>query len=752
MLVKGRIVNYIRKRDKNGEALFIFTSDASNGYKRFTALCKGKVPDVVPAVPMLMEFAAESISQIRKIDFKEYRAYVSGKKGVDVGIANQLLNAAINFNDENYAESILISVKGISKLTARRILTAVNGDICKLSGLWDNAEFWKNLKGSKRYLPALKEKVEVMLGKEKLYRDYSRYGIGYPQIDILFTLYGAEAENRLRENPYMALDKLDLDFQVADNLARDIGFSYLDHKRICAMVCHVLRKNEQQGNTCMYYRNFFKACAQMHSKSAWPQDIVSPFYILTVVSKMNGVYIRDGYFGFMSTLLMETRIAYKLQELRNAPSDLCSDDAEFLRLNDTYNADQIKFLQTFDKSSVTLLLGRGGTGKTHTICGAINLFKKRYPDGIIKLCAPTARAAGVLKERTGHNSSTIHVMLGITPSTYGQEDVQPLDAQMVVVDEMSMVDTKLMSYLLYAIKPGTKLILCGDPDQLESVGCGSVLRDIIKANVVPAVVLHQVMRQHEGSAIIENCDRILDGVYRMAENQHFHFRQCVTDQEAFAYLKSCYYGDSHNVQILTTTRKGPVGSVALNEIFKDDAQEGIWLNNVHYKTGDKVIFTRNNYSAGYCNGDIGFVKEATNPIMIWKQGEGKIITVSQEDSSDLEHADAITIHKSQGSEYRKTYIILPEDPITLLTRNMINTAISRAREDVELIVVGNALRIAASNVQKKERTTMLGVLLNVEDAEYTSLPQEAAGTAEEPVDTQNGGRSIYVPNIANSNG
>lgn len=339
MLVKGRIVNYIIERDESGEALFIFTSDANDEYGRFTALCKGKVPDVVPAVPMLFEFAAEYVNQIKKIDFREYRAYVSGKKGVDVKTANQLVSAAIDFNDENYTAAILTSVKGISTLTASRILEAVDGNIYKLSDLWDNAEFWKKFRGSKRYLPALKEKIEVMLGKEKLYREYSRYGVGYPQIDRLFTLYGAEAEKRLRENPYQTLDKLNLDFQVADSLAYNIGFSHLDHKRIRAMIWHVLRDNEQHGNTCMNHSGFFNACARMHGKSAWAQDILSPFYILTVVSKMDRVYARNGFFGFMSTLSMETNIAYRLKKLRDTPSELYSGDEEFARLQGTYNED-----------------------------------------------------------------------------------------------------------------------------------------------------------------------------------------------------------------------------------------------------------------------------------------------------------------------------------------------------------------------------------------------------------------------------
>lgn len=336
--------------------------------------------------------------------------------------------------------------------------------------------------------------------------------------------------------------------------------------------------------------------------------------------------------------------------------------------------------------------------------------KAKKPKEEIRLCAPTARAAGVLKEHSGHESSTMHIMLELNPympDDAGRNEENPLDADFIVVDEMSIVDTELMYHLLKAIKSGAKLILSGDPDQLESVGCGAVLRDLINSNKIPKIKLKKIMRQSEGSAVIDNCGKILAGRYDFIENDAFKIRNCKSGDEAKAYLKSCYTGDPHRTQILSTTKKGTVGTMSLNHDFEDIEQPGVWFHNSHFKLGDKVVFTKNNYDAGYCNGDIGFVETIEAPIQIKKQGEDKTIEINRDTAMDMEHADAITIHKSQGSEYDNVYIMLPDKPLSLLTRNMVNTAISRARKCVTLITINDALAIAASNKCKRNRITRL---------------------------------------------
>lgn len=714
IVVKGRIVDFLSDRNQNGYAEFIFKSDYDKNCPRFNAICSGNIPDVVPGVPIKVEIPVDSIDDITKVDFYESKIEKITQTIKDKYM-NRVAYACIDYNDENYARKILISVKGISNKTADRILEAVDGNIEKLSDLWNDQNFWKTLRGSKRYLENLKNTVGSMLEKEVLFKKYQKYGIGYPQIDVLSAMFGLEAEDKLCANPYSVLYKLDLDFQVADNLAKDLGFHYLSEKRIIAMIYQVLKENESCGNTAMRQDMFYVNCAKMHSMSAWKNDVVSPYYILSIASKMRSIYYEEGLVGFMSTMEKEADIAYHLNRLMSTSTDMGTPASVFEEIRDKYNKEQYEFLKSFDHNSVTILLGRGGTGKTHTICGAIDLFKRRHPNEKIQLCAPTARAAGVLKEHSRHDASTIHIMLGLHPyegydneEKDDKEEREPqLEAKLIVVDEISMVDTDLMYHILKAVKSGSKLILSGDPDQLESVGCGAVLADMIDSGVVPKIKLNKIMRQNEGSAVIDNCGKILSGKYDFIENELFKVRKCESEQEALAYLKTCYDGDSKHMQILSTTRKGHIGTMSLNKEFEDTSKEGIWLHGDHFKIGDKVIFTKNNYEKEYCNGDIGFLETISMPLKVRMQCEDKIIEIEKENVTDVEHAECITIHKSQGSEYKKVYIMLPDTPKTLLTRNMVNTAISRAREEVILVTVKDSLKIAASNRYKHKRLTRL---------------------------------------------
>lgn len=709
IVVNGRIIDFLVDRDATGYAEFLFKSDYDKDHPRFEAICKGNIPDVVPGVPMKMEFYEEDVTDIRKINFRELKITKLTRETKDQYM-NKVAYACINYKDEEYARSVLVKIKGISDKTATKILDAVDGNLEQLSSLWNDTQFWKNIRGSKRWLEELKSSVGSMMSKDYLVRQYKRYGLGYPQVDMLIAMYDTEAEDKLCKNPYSVLYKLGLDFQVADNLAKDLDFNYLSTERVKAIVYQVLNDNESRGNTAMQMRDFYIQCAMIHRMSAWKNYVVSPYCILAVMSVMSNVYCENGLIGYIQTLDKEIDIAFQLQRLCACDTDMKIKEATFDNIKDKFNKEQMEFLHAFTKNSVTILLGRGGTGKTHTICGAISLFQQKYPKENIRLCAPTARAAGVLKEHSGHESSTIHIMLELNPYNTegaGKNEDSPLEEKLIIVDEMSMVDTELMYHLMKAVKSGSKLILSGDPDQLESVGCGDVLRDLIQSEMIPKVKLKKIMRQSEGSAIIDNCGKTLSGRYDFIENDTFTVRKCKTEEEARAYLKSCYDNDPLHSQILSTTKKGLVGTMSLNTEFEDTDHEGIWMHGDYFKTGDKVIFTKNNYDSGYCNGDIGFIETVQQPIRVRKQGEDKIIEVSRDESMDMEHADVITIHKSQGSEYQNVYIILPDKPKSLLNRNMVNTAISRARKNVVLITVNDALQVAVSNKYKQRRVTRL---------------------------------------------
>ena len=712
VLVEGRIVDFLLRRNKDtGYAEFIFGSDNMEDIPRFTAFCCGNIPDVEPGVAIKAEFQAEKPEDIIKIDLRKNPPDKITREMKQDNM-NRLMYVSINYQDEQMAIKLLSGIKGISERAAGKILDAVDGDIGCLVEHWEDAEFWKGFRNPQRYITALKDGIEKILELDNLVKKYGKFGVGYPQAGVLVSTYGAEAEERLCKNPYGAFHVADIGFQAADYLAKNLEMSYLSRERIRSIILSVLENNEESGNTAMNERDFYLRCAAMYRYSAWKNDGIPPYFLLAAFSQMSSIYEEKELIGFTSTMEKEDSIAMNLRRLSSQDSDMRCSESDFANFQDRYNKEQMEFLRAFAKNSVVVLLGRGGTGKTYSICGAIELFQSKHPKEKIRLCAPTARAAGVLKEHSGYPSSTIHVMLELAPyaaeNKAGKNEDSPLDEYMIVVDEMSMVDTDLMFHLLKAIKNGAKLILSGDPDQLESVGCGAVLRDIINSGVFPVIKLKQIMRQDEDSPIVNNCGRILSGRSRLIENDQFRIRNCETEEEARDFLMSCYEGDPKHTQIITTTKKGPAGTASINRLLEKTDGERRYLRGNYYVEGDKVIFTRNNYDVGYCNGDIGFITSIFPNVEIeLDDGSGKKIEIDEDFASDIDHADAITIHKSQGSEYDKVYILLPDKPASLLTRNMVNTAISRAKKEVVLITVGQSLQEAVSNRYKRRRVTRL---------------------------------------------
>lgn len=249
VIVEGKIVDFLIHRNGNtGYAEFIFASDHMEDIPRFTAFCCGNIPDVVAGVPIKVEFEAESPGDILTVDLKRD---IPDKITYEMKQSrmNRLLFVCINFRDETYARKLLKGIKGISDKTASKILDALDGDLSNLSGHWDDEEFWKGLRGSHKYINALREGIGSILEQDSLVKKYGRYGVGYPQAGIILSTYGKEAEDKLCGDPYRTLRTADVGFQAADNLAKDLGMSYLSKERLRSIIWNVLDNNECSGNT-----------------------------------------------------------------------------------------------------------------------------------------------------------------------------------------------------------------------------------------------------------------------------------------------------------------------------------------------------------------------------------------------------------------------------------------------------------------------------------------------------------------------
>jgi len=471
--------------------------------------------------------------------------------------------------------------------------------------------------------------------------------------------------------------------------------------------------------------------------------------ILKETDGITKVYPTQYYYMELNTakMLHDLNVRYRVAETEVGKKIVRIEKEAGLELDDM----QRVAVLTAAKNGVTVLTGGPGTGKTTTINAMIHFFESEGMD--ILLAAPTGRAAKRMTEATGYEAKTIHRMLelGYVPEGddnrmhYARNDENPLDTDVVIVDEMSMVDLPLICALLRAVIPGTRLVLVGDKDQLPSVGPGSVLKDIIESDSFPVVTLEKIFRQAEQSDIVVNAHKINRGEEVALDNKSMDFF-FLKRQEADVIisvmltliqkkLPKYVQADMFEIQVLTPMRKGLLGVERLNKILQqylnppDKRKEEKEYGDKVFRVGDKVMQIRNNYQLGWeiatkygvvvdsgvgvFNGDIGRIVEInsyTDTVTVQFE-EKKTVNYSTELLDELELAYAITIHKSQGSEYPAVIIPLLPGPRQLYHRNLIYTAVTRAKKCVTLVGSDTTFYEMVSNVNDQNRYTSLKELI-----------------------------------------
>ena len=365
---------------------------------------------------------------------------------------------------------------------------------------------------------------------------------------------------------------------------------------------------------------------------------------------------------------------------------------------------------------VNIITGGPGTGKTTTMKAVVKILEKAGLS--VRLCAPTGRAAARLKESTGKAASTIHRLLGIKQvftdeyiALYDREN--PLTCDVIIIDEASMLSLDIFVVLLRAIPQGCRIIFTGDNDQLPSITPGNILRDLMDCGQIPVFRLTEVHRQEDGSAITDNAYRILEGNTPEAGTD-FALIQCDNDEDAAKKAVELFQAeyspeDPFSLQILCPVKNGDAGAKAINKIILDHDKARTPVRG-NLAPGDKVMAVRNNYESifSYINGDIGIVKDVEEHMLTISGMQGNTIYV--QNIQDLQHAYACTVHKSQGSEYRHVVIVLGTYGQNMLFRNLLYTAVTRAREKVTIIYVGDMLAFAAKNRMGVRHSSLAGKL------------------------------------------
>ena len=618
------------------------------------------------------------------------------------------------------------AIKGIGAALAARIVRRFKEDTFRI--IEEEPERLAEIKGiSERKAMEISSQVEEKRELRQAMIFLQKYGISINLAVKIYHKYGTEIYSILQENPYRLADDIQgVGFKIADEIASRVGIRTDSDFRIRSGIQYALQQASGEGHTYLPKEELTKRTARLLEIE--PEYIEKHYMDLAMERKII-LKERNGIVKIFASsyYLMEANTAAMLAELDiryDVPVREMEDRIRRIEDSSGMELDELQkqAVQEAVQNGLFVLTGGPGTGKTTTINTIIRYFELEGMD--IYLAAPTGRAAKRMSETSGYEAKTIHRMLelnGGVEETAGFErnESNPLEADVVIVDEMSMVDISLMHSLLKAIVPGTRLILVGDANQLPSVGPGSVLRDIIESGKYQVVRLNKIFRQASQSDIVVNAHKINEGKEVILDNKSrdfFFLKRYDADVIISVVIqlikqKLPKYVDAKpfDIQVLTPMRKGLLGVERLNRILqqylnpKDAKKAEHEVGDRIFREGDKVMQIKNNYQLewevrskyglaidkglGVFNGDMGIVRQINDfaQTVTVEFEEGKMVEYAYKGLDELELAYAITIHKSQGSEYPAVVIPLLHGPKMLMNRNLLYTAVTRARKCVTLV-------------------------------------------------------------------
>ena len=592
-----------------------------------------------------------------------------------------------------------------------------------------------------------------------------QFGIGPQSAETVYKKLGENALEKIGENPYILIDVASkVNFEKVDSIALKLGIDPDNYTRIRSAIKYGLERIGLNGHSTVLYENLLKFVQDLLRIDAnnIEEAIISmkAKEEIIIEEREDGtewVYAKPFYEA-------EKNIAERLISLKNSENikyiSTLKKDLEKIEkdINIELSDKQREAIESVNDNNVCIITGGPGTGKTTIIKAIIELYKKHGMKPV--LCAPTGRAAKRMTETTGEEAKTLHRLLELAGISDDNENfntdllVTPIDGDIIIVDEASMLDMFLMNYLLKAIYKGTKLVLVGDINQLPSVGPGSVLKDIIESEKIHTITLNQIFRQAAKSKIIVNAHRVNEGQNFISGN----VKQTIIDDENIDLLDDFFfiqennqekiqqtiislckgrlqnYGNYdffNNIQVITPTKKGKLGTKELNILLQnelnpeeEDKKERNF-GEVVFREKDRVMQTKNNYNIlwekenerefkkelgnGIFNGELGRIDKINkeDKTIRVKFDDGKIATYESTDLDQLEHAYAITVHKSQGSEFDVVILVAAQSAPMLLTRNLIYTAMTRAKKLLIIIGSKSVVDYMIQNNTTKHRNTGL---------------------------------------------
>ena len=612
---------------------------------------------------------------------------------------------------------------------------------------------------------AISNEFRRMYGVREVVAWFTKYGLSAQQAVTAYRAFGPHTVEALTQNPYLLCgEPLQLKFAQVDGIAAALEFDSGSRLRVAAGLLYALRHNANNGHTCLPRAKLLDSTAKFLRVE--PAGIEAGLdELLSTEDLRTRTYQGVEYIYLPDLLSAEEDIAARLGQLSTFPTEppkTLETDIRVLEMTQgfEYAPLQKEAIRLALSSRVMVLTGGPGTGKTTTVNAILSLYEALYDR--VALCAPTGRAAKRLSELTNHSASTIHRLLEVDYTTgsvrFIHNEKNLLKYDVIILDEMSMVDVKLFQALLAAARYHCRIIMVGDADQLPSVGPGNILGEILRANVVPTVRLTDIFRQAQQSLIVQNAHRIVEGQmpqkggptddFFMIESTGLACQKLVCDLVSTRLPKAYGFDPVKDIQVLCPTKVGPTGSVELNRRLQEilnppmrsKPQIGTEKNAKILRLGDKVMQIKNDYDITYerdgaeagvgaYNGDLGIIT-AVEP-------DARAVTVMMDDRkyvysadqlAELEPAYAVTVHKSQGSEFPAVILPVADVPARLCYRNLLYTGVTRARKLCVLTGTARTEEAMVRNVRQNMRYSGLRFLLA--DAATPTAEKYKAGDDE----------------------
>lgn len=656
-------------------------------------------------------------------------------------------------NIEKYLSSG--AIKGIGPSLARRIVNVFGSQTLEI--MENDPYRLSEIKGiSAKKCDEIAAEAKKLFSLRCIMSYLSQYEVKSNVAMKTYQKFGENAMDMLRVNPYLLCgDSIELDFRKADEIAHDLHIERNSDKRIIAGIQYILKANTTLGHSCVPLDVLVAKAT--NALNVGERDFYSSYNAALdddelfeyIKNDREYVYLPDYYYA-------EKFIADRIRILRDFTSPEDFDYSALIDIEEEehkikYEKIQRQAITSAISKGLMILTGGPGTGKTTTLNAIISIFEKQGYN--VMLAAPTGRAAKRMSDLTGYEAKTIHRLLEVEFDMGGKlkfkhNENNPLGCDVLVVDEMSMVDVLLFESLLRAVRLGCKLIMVGDSDQLPSVGAGNLLRDIIDSGVVTVIELKEIFRQARESCIVTNAHKIVSGEYpdlTQKANDFFFFKRDDFDKAvslvvdlAKTRLPAAYnYSPTDDIQILTPSRKGTLGTVELNKVLQNelnppsDSKPEYKSYIYTFRVGDKVMQTKNNYDivwrkdeeqgTGIFNGDIGKIININRATMCAVLDfDGRVATYPFDLLSQVELAYAITVHKSQGCEFEAIIMPVLGGFEKLYYRNLLYTAVTRAKKLLILIGSEEKIRCMVDNNRRTRR--------------YTCLKNMLAGTGEDSGD------------------